>query len=52
MEVKAAMDLVKGVESAADYKKRVEAERKETLTSKPLHGKFFNIIEELAEEEW
>ena len=46
----AAMDLVKGVESAADYKKRIEAERKETLRSKPLHGKFFNIIEELAEE--
>ena len=46
----AAMDLVKSVESAADYKKRIEAERKETLRSKPLHGKFFNVIEELAEE--
>ena len=46
----AAMDLVKGVESAADYKKRIEAERKETLRSKPLHGKFFNVIEELAED--
>ena len=46
----AAMDLVKGVESAADCKKRIEAERKETLRSKPLHGKFFNVIEGLAEE--
>ena len=46
----AAMDLVKSVESAADFKKRVEAERKENLKSKPLHGKFFNVLEDLAEE--
>merc|ERR1711965_321481 len=46
----AAMDLVKSVESAADFKKRVEAERKENLKSKPLHGKFFNVLEDLTEE--
>jgi len=46
----AAMKLVKSVESGADYKKRIDAERKESLRSKPLHGKFFNIIEGLAEE--
>ena len=36
----AAMDLVKSVETAAEFKKRVDAERKENLKSKPLHGKF------------
>ena len=46
----ASMDLVKSVESGTDYKKRIEAERKETLRSKPLHGKFFNVVEGLAEE--
>ena len=45
-----AMDLVKSVESGADYKKRIDAERKEKLRSKPLHGVFFNTIEGLAEE--
>ena len=44
------MDLVKSVESATDFKKRVEVERKENLKSKPLHGKFFNVLEDLAEE--
>ena len=44
------MELVKSVESGTDYKKRIEAERKETLRSKPLHGKFFNVVEGLAEE--
>ena len=46
----AAMELVKSVESGDEYKKRIEAERKENLRSKPLHGSFFNTIEELAEE--
>ena len=46
----ASMELVKSVESGTDYKKRIEAERKETLRSKPLHGKFFNVVEGLAEE--
>ena len=46
----AAMELVKSVESGPDYKKRIDAERKENLRSKPLHGVFFNTIEGLAEE--
>jgi len=46
----AAMDLVKSVETAAELKKRVDAERKENLKSKPLHGKYLNVLEELAEE--
>ena len=46
----AAMDLVKSVETGADYKKRIDAERKEKLRSKPLHGVFFSTIEGLAEE--
>ena len=37
----AAMDLVKSVESGPDYKKRIDAECKENLRSKPLHGVFF-----------
>ena len=44
------MNLVKSVESAAEFKKRVNAERKENLKSKPLHGKFLNVLEELYEE--
>ena len=28
----------------------MEAERKESLKSKSLHGKFFTVIEDLAEE--
>jgi hypothetical protein len=36
--------------TAADIKKRVDAERKEKLKSKPLHGKYLNVLEELAEE--
>ena len=46
----ASMELVKSVESGAEYKKRIDAERKEKLRSKPLHGVFFNTIEGLAEE--
>ena len=46
----AAMELVKSVESGADYKKRIDAERKEKLRIKPLHGVLFNTIEGLAEE--
>ena len=50
-EVAAMKLLVKSVKSGADYKKRIDAERKENLTSrKPLHGMFFNTIEGLAEE--
>ena len=33
----ASMELVKRDKSVADYKKRLESERKETLRSKPLH---------------
>ena len=44
------MELVSSVETAEDYKKRVDRERKESLKSKPLHGKFFNIVDDLAEE--
>ena len=44
------MELVSSVVTAEDYKKRVDQERKESLKSKPLHGKFFNIVDDLAEE--
>ena len=40
----AAMNLVKDVELGGDYKKCMEAEHKEALRSKPLHGKFFTVI--------
>ena len=50
MAAQVAMELVKSVESGDEYKKRIEAERKENLRSKPLYGSFFNTIEELAEE--
>ena len=42
------MELVSSVETAEDYKKRVDRERKESLKSKPLHGKFFNIVAQWA----
>ena len=46
----AEMELVSSVETAEDYKKRIDLERKESLKSKPLHGKFINIVDDLAEE--
>merc|ERR1711965_562994 len=46
----AEMDLVSSAETGEDYKKRIDLERKEALKSKPLHGKFLNIVDELAEE--
>ena len=46
----ADMELLKSVETGAEYWKRMKAERKVYLRSKQLHGKFFNIIKELAEE--
>ena len=45
----AEMELVSSVETAEDYKKRIDLERKESLKSKTLHGKFINIVDELAE---
>ena len=44
------MELVSSAETGEDYKKRIDLERKEALKSKPLHGKFLNIVDELAEE--
>ena len=46
----AEMDLVSSAETGEDYKKRIDLERKEALKNKPLHGKFLNIVDELAEE--
>ena len=46
----AEMGLVSSAETGEDYKKRIDLERKESLKSKPLHGKFLNIVDELAEE--
>ena len=46
----ADMELLKSVGTGAEYWKRMKAERKVYLRSKQLHGKFFNIIKELAEE--
>jgi hypothetical protein len=38
------------VESRDEYRKRVEAERKESLNEKVLHGRFFREIKEIADE--
>ena len=46
----ADMELLKSVETGAEYQKRMKAKRKVYFRSKQLHGKFFNIIKELAEE--
>ena len=46
----AEMELVSSVETSEEYKERIHRERKESLKSKPLHGKFMNIVDDLAEE--
>ena len=43
----ADMELLKSVETGAEYWKRMKADRKVYLRSKQLHGKFFNIINPL-----
>ena len=44
------MGLVSSVETGEELKKRKDAERKESLLGKPLHGKYFATVEKLAEE--
>ena len=44
------MGLVSSAESGEEYQKRKDLERKESLKSKHLHGKFFTIVGDLAEE--
>ena len=46
----AEMELVSSVETAEEYKERTDRERKESLKSKPLHGKSMNIVDQLAKE--
>ena len=42
------MGIVSSVETADEYRKRVDAERKENLAGKALHGKFFREVSEVA----
>ena len=44
------MGIVSSVETADEYRKRVDAERKENLAGKALHGKFFREVSEVAAE--
>ena len=44
------MGLVSSAETGEEYQKRKDLERKESLLSKPLHGKFFSTVNDLAEE--
>ena len=37
-------------ETGEEYQKRKDLERKESLLSKPLHGKFVSTVNKLAEE--
>ena len=44
LKVVAEMGVVSGVESAKEYKDRVERTRREALLAKPLNGKFFVVL--------
>ena len=44
------MGLVSSTETGEEYQKRKDLERKESLLSKPLHGKFVSTVNKLAEE--
>ena len=42
--------IISSAETGEEYQKRKDLERKEALLSKPLHGKFFSTVNNLAEE--
>ena len=44
------MGIVSSVETAEEYKRRVDSERKENLAGKVLHGKYFREVSEVAVE--
>ena len=50
LKVVSGMGVVARVESAKEYKDRVERTRREALRAKPLHGSFFRSVSEVADE--
>ena len=50
LKVVAEMDVVSGTESAQEYKDRMERTRRDELLAKPLHGKFFQKVRDVADE--
>ena len=44
------MGIISSAETGEEYQKRKASERKESLLGKPLHGKFFSTVNDLAEE--